>query len=402
MKKINITRQLSIIAMFCNSLFAQINVSAVNVIPIAKNVSINNPVWSIDSKHIAFETLSENQQEKLIYLYQIGSKEIAKPIMKNIGSGNSLIPATIETSSRLPSWSTTDQSTIYFLYNEYKDRFMGKLNKIKYSQLPLEFKYSEKIFDDIKQESGISEYHIISYKETDVIFLRQQNSPEKIEYTYKNKRLKIFPNLDKELEKTEDINSFSLSEDGTRIIICKGQSKHEMFLWGEFEINNSGRISETINFFKIPIKRLKNGVIIEPSFNPVNHDMIAYLEMVEAHIYYLHFQSLSSDSNQATLLTENLYRNVQNQISRPNSTNYVWHPNGDYIFYITTDAKRNVAYIDLKNLKHPKVKNLETGIEFAEQISISPNGKYLAVMTQIADGDNTDALGQLFIIELTY
>jgi Tol biopolymer transport system component len=114
----------------------------------------------------------------------------------------------------------------------------------------------------------------------------------------------------------------------------------------------------------------------------------------------LHFQSLSSENNR--LLTKNLYRNVQNQISRPNSANYVWHPNGNYIFYITTEAKRNVAYIDLKNLNQPKVNILNTGIEFAEQISISPDGKYLAVMTQIAVGEDADALGQLFIVELTY
>jgi hypothetical protein len=44
---------------------------------------------------------------------------------------------------------------------------------------------------------------------------------------------------------------------------------------------------------------------------------------------------------------------------------------------------------------------MKTGVEFAEQLAISPNGKYLAVMTMIAsETDDTDALGQLLILEL--
>jgi Tol biopolymer transport system component len=118
------------------------------------------------------------------------------------------------------------------------------------------------------------------------------------------------------------------------------------------------------------------------------------------HDYHLYIYTLGTNNN--NFLIDNLYLNEDNKGTRPNSTSYVWHPGGDYIFYITTDAKRNVAYIDLKNLKHPKVKILETGIEFAEQISISPNGKYLAVMTQIASEEDKGALGQLYLVELSY
>jgi WD40 repeat protein len=159
-----------------------------------------------------------------------------------------------------------------------------------------------------------------------------------------------------------------------------------------------------INIKTISISKTQNGVLQEPLFNPADINLIAYLEIVDnlqrEFEYHLHIHKL--DSKKDFLLTKGLYRNENNKITRPNSTSYVWHPNGDYIFYITTDAKRNVAYIDLKNLNQTKVNTLNTGIEFAEQISISPDGKYLAVMTQIAVGEDADALGQLFIVELTY
>jgi Tol biopolymer transport system component len=134
--------------------------------------------------------------------------------------------------------------------------------------------------------------------------------------------------------------------------------------------------------------------------------MIAYLEMVRnserENSYQLFLQTLNTNHN--LFLTDSLYRNEQNKISKANSTSYVWHPNGNYIFFITTNAKRNVAYVDLNNINNPKIRIMKTGVEFAEQLAISPNGKYLAVMTMIAsetdDTDDTDALGQLLILEL--
>lgn len=175
-----------------------------------------------------------------------------------------------------------------------------------------------------------------------------------------------------------------------------------MFVLGDVSIDADELYSIAFNIFSVP--KSEDGVLQEPTFNPANDYIIAYLEMVlnseRENVYQLFLQTLNSNHNM--FLSDKLYRNENNKTSRPNSTSYVWHPNGKYIFFVSTDEKRKIAYVDINNLSNPKIGIFKKNIEFAEQLAISPNGKYLAVVTQIAsEEDDTDALGQLFIVEIS-
>ena len=157
------------------------------------------------------------------------------------------------------------------------------------------------------------------------------------------------------------------------------------------------------NYRELAIRKLSDSVLLEPSFCPNDTNIIAYVERArnenkeDYHRLRLHHLDTQIDY----LITDSLYKNVSNKISRPNSNSYVWHPSGSYIFYINTNLKRMVVAINLGSLPDTTPRVITTGIEYADQLAISPNGRYLAVMTQIAD-DDSGALGQLYILELEY
>jgi len=386
-----------VIQILCSYLSAQIKIKSINPLPMSERGFINNPVWSMDSKQIAFEFMGKNEKSKVL-LYKIGGNLRAKALIQTNEGGSPFFPTSDEISSLLPNWSIKENSTLYFLYDS---RRIGKLREINYDQIPILVSNIEPLSISIGQKYKTSEYHVTSIDNEEYIFIIQQDSPGRIDYTDQYDLIDL-PKINNWIKKDEVIDSFTLSEGATNIIVCKGSDKNKIFIYGEIVINNYDL--NIINLKTISISKTQNGVLQEPLVNPADINLIAYLEIVDnlqrEFEYHLHIHKL--DSKKDFLLTKGLYRNENNKITRPNSTSYVWHPNGDYIFYITTDAKRNVAYIDLKNLNQPKVNILNTGIEFAEQISISPDGKYLAVMTQIAVGEDADALGQLFIVELTY
>ena len=388
-----------VIQILCSYLSAQIKIKSINPLPMSERGFINNPVWSIDSKQIAFEFMGKNEKSKVL-LYKIGRNLGAKALIQTNEGGSSFFQTSDEISLLLPNWSIKENSTLYFLYNS---RSIGKLRDINYDQIPILDSDIEPLSRSIGQKSKTSEYHVTSIdnQDQDYIFIIKQDSPGRIDYTDQYGIIDL-PKINNWIKKDEVIDSFTLSDRATKIIVCKGSDKNKIFIYGEIVMNDYDL--NIINLKTISISKTQNGVLQEPLFNPADINLIAYLEIVDnlqrEFEYHLHIHKL--DSKKDFLLTKGLYRNENNKITRPNSTSYVWHPNGDYIFYITTDAKRNVAYIDLKNLNQTKVNTLNTGIEFAEQISISPDGKYLAVMTQIAVGEDADALGQLFIVELTY
>lgn len=260
----------------------------------------------------------------------------------------------------------------------------------------------EPLYSSIDQHSGVSEYHSISVEDVDYLFIKQKDSPGTIHYTDQYSDFYLLPGLDKWINTYEDISSFSLTRDASRMIICKGLDKDKMFVLGDVSIDADELYSIAFNIFSVP--KSEDGVLQEPTFNPANDYIIAYLEMVlnseRENVYQLFLQTLNSNHNM--FLSDKLYRNENNKTSRPNSTSYVWHPNGKYIFFVSTDEKRKIAYVDINNLSNPKIGIFKKNIEFAEQLAISPNGKYLAVVTQIAsEEDDTDALGQLFIVEIS-
>ena len=399
------------------SMNAQIAVKSINSVPLAERGEINNPVWSRDSRTVAFEFLGignkkKSQKKPKVMIYRLGSYQSAKPLLKVKQSTRTLIQTTDEISSRLPSWSSKNNNTLYFLYEKYKPRFIGKYN-LDYSDLPVNYDEVIPLYKSITQPSEISEYYPISVDGREYLFIRLKDFSRFIFYTNQNAKIgykkhskkfipnenQVIPDFKKWIKPNELIESFSLSKNASKIIICKGDDKDKIFLLGELDIEEI-----EADYHKVPVQKSKDGVLQEPSFNPINSDVIAYLEMKgnkESEIFY-HLLLQRLDTPRNYLLTTELYRNEDNKTTRPNSTSYVWHPNGNYIFFISTDEKRKVAYVDLSNLQKPRIRKLITDIEFAEQLAISPNGKYLAVMTKIAsETDNTDALGQLFIVELT-
>jgi len=396
---------------------AQIEVGSTASVPLEERGLINNPVWSLDSRTIAFEFIrignkKKSEKKSKILIYRLGSNQFAKPLLKEKESTSTLFQSTDEISSRLPSWSSRKNNTLYFLYDQYQPRYIGKLDNLDYSDLPVNNDAVEPLYDFITQPSGISEYYPIPIDEGEYLFIRLKDSRGLVFYTnqsgdkigkktqgrFKPNKNLVIPDLKKWI-RNETIDSFSLSKNAAKIIICKGDDKDKIFLLGELDLEEI-----EADYYIVPAPKSEDGVLQEPAFNPVNPDVIAYLEMVgnkESEIFY-HLLLQRLDTTENYLLSNELYRNEDGKSSKPNSTSYVWHPNGNYIFFISTDEKRKVAYVDLSNLQKPKIRKLETNIEFAEQLAISPNGKYLAVMTKIAsETDNTDALGQLFIVELT-
>ena len=386
------------------SLNAQVKVKSVKAVLLEERGLVNNPVWSRDSRSIAFEFIG-NRNNTEVLVFQLHSNISAKPLLErkdsNKDNSRTLIQAAKETSSRLPLWSNSEKKTLYFLFDQYKPRFIGKIDRLSFNRIPMSLTRVESLYSSIAQHSGVSEYHSISVEDVDYLFIKQKDSPGTIHYTDQYSDLYLLPGLDKWIDTDEDISSFSLTKDASRMIICKGLDKDKIFVLGEVSIDEDELYSIAFNTFSVP--KSEDGVLQEPTFSPANKYIIAYLEMVlnseRENVYQLFLQTL--DSNHNMFLTDKLYRNENNKTSRPNSTSYVWHPNGKYIFFVNTDEKRKIAYVDMNNLSNPKIRILKSDIEFAEQLAISPNGKYLAVMTQIAsETDNTDALGQLFIVEL--
>ena len=382
-------------------LYAQVEVKSVSSVLLEERGLINNPVWSRNSKALAFEFNVQTEKIKVM-IYKLGSNNKAKLLYNEENSGSTLLQTKDEVGSVMPTWSSSENNTLYFLYDTYQPYFMGKLEGLSFNSIPVPLYQVEELYISLKQNSGVSEYHSGSVEGVEYIFIRQQNSPRTIYYTDQSVPLHPLPGLDNWLDDYEGINSFSLSKEISKIIICKGVDKNKKFILGDVDITGDDLESIDFTIASIPTKS-EDGVLQEPSFNPANNNMIAYLEMVRNSVrensYQLFLQTLNTNHN--LFLTDSLYRNEQNKISKANSTSYVWHPNGNYIFFITTNAKRNVAYVDLNNISNPKIRIMKTGVEFAEQLAISPNGKYLAVMTMIAsETDDTDALGQLLILEL--
>ena len=410
-----IVHKLFVTLFLIQSLNAQIEVKSINSVPLAERGVINNPVWSRDSRTVAFEFLGignkkKSEKKSKVMIYRLGSDQSAKPLLKGKESISTFDQTTDEISSRLPSWSSRTNNTLYFLYEKYKPRFIGKYN-LDYSDLPVNYHDVIPLYKSITQPSEIDEYYPISVDGREYLFIKLKDFSGFIFYTNQNAKIgyekhskfkpnenQVIPNLKKWIQ-NETINSFSLSKNAAKIIICKGDDKDKIFLLGELEIEEI-----EADYHIVPVPKSEDGVLQEPSFNPTNSDVIAYLEVIgnkeSGMFYHLLLQRLDTPENY--LLSNDLYRNEDGKSSKPNSTSYVWHPNGNYIFFISTDEKRKVAYVDLSNLQKPKIRKLETDIEFAEQLAISPDGKYLAVMTKIAsETDDTDALGQLFIVELT-
>ena len=404
MKIINIVHCMFSTFVLIFSLNAQVKVKSVKAVLLEERGLVNNPVWSRDSRSIAFEFIG-NRNNTEVLVFQLHSNISAKPLLErkdsNKDNSRTLIQAAKETSSRLPLWSNSEKKTLYFLFDQYKPRFIGKIDRLSFNRIPMSLTRVESLYSSIAQHSGVSEYHSISVEDVDYLFIKQKDSPGTIHYTDQYSDLYLLPGLDKWIDTDEDISSFSLTKDASRMIICKGLDKDKIFVLGEVSIDEDELYSIAFNTFSVP--KSEDGVLQEPTFSPANKYIIAYLEMVlnseRENVYQLFLQTL--DSNHNMFLTDKLYRNENNKTSRPNSTSYVWHPNGKYIFFVNTDEKRKIAYVDMNNLSNPKIRILKSDIEFAEQLAISPNGKYLAVMTQIAsETDNTDALGQLFIVEL--
>ena len=331
-------------------------------------------------------------------IYQQGLDQYAHTLFSTQKKESTLIQTSNDISSGLPLWSTSKNNILYFLYDQYKPRFIGKVNEVGSSNESLNTSQIIMLSQSILQQSGILEYHSASSDGVEYLFIKQKNSPGEI-YVSKNSS-NLFPlqDLDKWIDSNEDISSFSLADSTLRIILCKGQDKFKNFLLGELNLEDY-----EAEYQAVQIPKTNDGVLQEPSFNPSNTDMIAYLEMVRNNkreiVYQLFLQNIGTNRN--IFLSDKIYRNENNKTSKPNSTSYVWHPSGNYIFFINTDIKRKIAYVDLTDLSNPKIELLKTDIEFAEQLAISPNGQYLAVMTQISnEKDDSDALGQLFIITL--
>ena len=54
-----------VIQILCSYLSAQIKIKSINPLPMSERGFINNPVWSMDSKQIAFEFMGKNEKSKV-------------------------------------------------------------------------------------------------------------------------------------------------------------------------------------------------------------------------------------------------------------------------------------------------------------------------------------------------
>ena len=392
-------------------LIAQVKVGSISVVPLNKRGHILNPTWSANNT-LAFELIVD---DAAIHLFPVGATVPARKLIGVEKSNSSVFGFSKTISSRLPLWSKKNRNSIFFLYDQDNMPFsLGKMHAVEFDKTPYNLSDPNMIKLDrvIYQTSNIREYHTVIMGEIEYIFLRTQDLPELIFYTDQGEKIgklsadgtlrqnknQIIPGWPGNwLAIDEIISSFSVTTYGN-IIICKGNDSNKKFILGQLNI-----MDYEANYRELAIRKLSDSVLLEPSFCPNDTNIIAYVERArnenkeDYHRLRLHHLDTQIDY----LITDSLYKNVSNKISRPNSNSYVWHPSGSYIFYINTNLKRMVVAINLGSLPDTTPRVITTGIEYADQLAISPNGRYLAVMTQIAD-DDSGALGQLYILELEY
>ncbi len=410
--------------------------SQIRTVPHPKRSHLNNICWSIDSKMLAYESFDvESDEPPRIYIYSLDDTR-TKPLTKVEDDPffSSRVGGTSNNSKRLPAWSQID-TVLYLLYRDpgsifKSERLLGKTRAISFENLPQlsgEIIYS--VYKDIKQyatglESDISEYHLW-YDQRDsieIFFAKLTSKPHLIFYA-SPWGLEPLPNMETRMSQIDIIDSFCLSSDGEWLSYVSGVDNKKRIVIGELNWDASyGGTIISAHYCTLRLTKTDPGILQEPLFSPTSPTTLAYIEFIpvdeltlsnELHIIK-NWPSFAQpikgenrdgckDIRQATgtgsniIVKKDIYRNEKNKIPRPNATSYSWHPDGKRVFYI--NSSREIEYVDVSGSELQYEVLYGEQIQHAEQLAISPDGQFMAVLIhkQIAE---SEALTAIQIISL--
>lgn len=379
---------------------AQFSVLSIQNINTDERGYINNPVWSQNSKYLAFEFKSTNSSSKIMVLnLDLGTS--ATNLFRSAKSSSSLLIKIDNESMRLPQWSKIYPNTLYFLYSSDRSLLLSKVINVKMDKLPIQSSSRRPLDKTINQESNIAEYYPFVIKGEEYLFVKQQNSPGNISYTNQTGHLENIYELSEVIEESELIDSFSFSWISNSLLLCKGQDNNKGIILGSINADWAG--IESVEFQAISVKKMPKSAIQEPSFDPESDERFAFLELSTDNdgipIYELKIHSMKK--KMSYLICQNLYRNEENKTSQPMSTSYAWYPRENFIFFIDKLSNRTISYANISSIENPVIHTLTDELEYVENICISPNGEYLAAITSAGSGkSDEDILSQIHLIKL--
>lgn len=380
--------------------FAQFSVLSIQNVNTSTRGYINNPVWSQNSKYLAFDFKATNSSSKIMVL-NMDSGIKAMDLFPRAKSSSSLLVKVDDESMRLPQWSKIYPNTLYFLYSSDRSLLLSKVINVKMDKLPIQSSSRLPLDKTINQESNIAEYYPFVIEGEEYLFVKQQNSPGKISYTNQKGHLDKIYELSEVIEESELIDSFSFSWISNYLLLCKGQDNNKEIIIGTINADWAG--IESVEFQSINVKKMPRSALQEPSFDPLSDERFAFLELSTDNngmpIYELKIHSMSK--NMSYLICHNLYRNEENKTSQPMSTSYAWYPKENFIFFIDKSSNRTISYANISSIESPVVHTLSDKLEYVENICISPNGQYLAAITSASSGkSDEDILSQIHLIKL--
>jgi WD40 repeat protein len=160
---------------------------------------------------------------------------------------------------------------------------------------------------------------------------------------------------------------------------------------------------ESVDYEIVNVEKSPSSALQEPSFSPGSDDLFAYLEVKKNSHDMTSYELLihSLERQESYHLTDNIYRNEENKTSQPLSTSYAWHPTQNIIYFIDKFSNRSILLADYSDLSNPTIQELSLELEYVENLSVSPDGKYLAAITSSSSfSESEDALNQLHLITL--
>ncbi len=316
-------------------------------------------------------------------------------------STSSLLVSIDRETMRLPQWSQLSANSLYLLRSDNRSRLLSKINQVIIKDLPLNKSLLEPLDKTMKQESQIVEYYPQRIDQIEYLFIKQQNTPGMIDYTDQFSDIAKIFGLEKFVDGSELIDSFSFSKLSPKLLLCKGQDNQKQIIIGMLKILKGG--IESVDYEIVNVGKSPSSALQEPSFSPLSDDLFAYLEVKKnSHdmtSYELRIHSL--EKQESYQITNNIYRNEENKTSQPLSTSYAWHPTQKIIYFIDKFSNRSIQYADYSDLSNPIIQDLSLKLEYVENLCGSPDGKYLAAITSSSSfSDSENALNQMHLITL--
>ncbi|MBT5212646.1 MAG: hypothetical protein HOM08_12475 [Candidatus Marinimicrobia bacterium] len=395
------SRQVAItIILIANSLFAQSKHPEVNIIETGSRGYINNPDWSNDSNLLAFEFKPANAPTKIMVV-DVSQGISAIDLFSNTPSTSSLLITIDQGTMRLPQWSQLINNSLYLLRSDNRSRLLSKIDRVTIKDLPMKKSLLKPLDKTMKQESQIVEYYPQRIELIEYLFIRQQNTPGMIDYTDQFGDISKISGLEKFVGGSELIDSFNFSKLSPKLLLCKGQDNQKQIIIGILNIQMGG--IESVDYEIVNVEKSPSSALQEPSFSPGSDDLFAYLEVKKNSHDMTSYELLihSLERQESYHLTDNIYRNEENKTSQPLSTSYAWHPTQNIIYFIDKFSNRSILLADYSDLSNPTIQELSLELEYVENLSVSPDGKYLAAITSSSSfSESEDALNQLHLITL--